>query len=347
MSTLHRVVALLLALFALHPLGAAAWDRSPATTFATLPAGATNPEGITVDSSGRLYVTTFAVGGTSSGVGQMFVFDRGGNLRRQVEVAGSSTLLLDLAFHPTTGALLVIDFGGQQVLDVDPFTGASTVFTTIPGGDSAGPNVLTFDAAGNVYISDSFQGTIWRTAPTGGVAIDWLTSPLLQTTGVPPFGANGLAFNRDGSALFVANTGNDSVVKIPVSGGVAGTPEVFVNSVNGADGLIIDEDDNLWIAANQADEIVVINPAGRVIAKLGDFDGLDPHGAPKGLLFPASLVRQGEFIYVTNLALDLRLFGLPQPVDAQWAADVKRHTVAKIRARIPPASGLSGKHRDD
>ena len=101
------------------------------------------------------------------------------------------------------------------------------------------------------------------------------------------------------------------------------------------------------MAANQADEIVIIDPSGRVIAKLGDFNGLDSKGAPKGLLFPASLVRSGEFIYVTNLALDLRLFGLPQPVDAQWAADVKRHTLARIRARIPGVAGLPGGHHDD
>ncbi|MFZ2652979.1 MAG: NHL repeat-containing protein [Burkholderiaceae bacterium] len=326
-----------------------AWDRTPATRFATLPAGATNPEGITVDSRGNVYVATFAVGGTSSGVGQVFVFGRHGQLLNTINIAGASTFLLDLAFHPTTGDLLVIDFGQQQVLKVDPATGASTVFTIIPGGGAAGPNVLTFDAAGNVYISDSFQGTIWQTGPNGGAILNWVTSPLLQTAGVPPFGANGMAFNRDRTALFVANTGNDTVVKIPVSsGGMPGTPEVFVHSVNGADGLIIDEDDNLWVAANQADEIVVIDPSGRVIAKLGDFNGLDSRGAPKGLLFPASLVRHGGYIYVTNLALDLRLFGLPQPVDAQWAADVKRHTVAKIRARIPRVSGLpGGKHHDD
>lgn len=326
---------------------AQAWDRAPATTFATLPAGANNPEGITVDASGRVYVTTFAVGGTPSGVGQLFVFGKHGHLLWQVDIAGSSALLLDLAFHPTTGALLVIDFGNKQILNVNPANGAATVFATIPGGANAGPNVLRFDDAGNVYISDSFQGTIWRTGPAGGAVSNWVTSPLLRTTGVPPFGANGLAFNRDRSALFVTNTGNDTVVKIPLSAGVPGAPAVFVNSVNGADGLLIDDDDNLWVAANQADEIVVINPTGRVIAKLGDFNGIDRQGAPKGLLFPASLVRHGEFIYVTNLALDLRLFGLPQPVDAQWAADVKRHTVAKIRARIPPLSGLLGKHHDD
>ena len=83
--------------------------------------------------------------------------------------------------------------------------------------------------------------------------------------------------------------------------------------MNGGAGLIIDDHYSLWLAAIQADEIVVVNPSGRVIARLGDFEGLDPKGAPRGLLFPASLVRSGEFIYVTNLSLALRLFGLAQP----------------------------------
>lgn len=340
MIRLPRALPLALFVLALAAPAADAWTRTPAATFATLPADAAHPEGVTADRHGNIYVTTFAVGGTSSGLGQLFVFDDDGRLRRRVDIAGSSTLLLDLAFHPTTGDLLVIDFGHQQVRRVHPVTGASSVFTTIPGGAGAGPNVLTFDGAGNVYISDSFQGIIWRTGPGGGAPIAWVTSPLLATTGVPPFGANGLAFNGSRTALFVANTGNDTVVRIPVSGGIPGTPAVFVNSINGADGLIIDDDDNLWVAANQADEIVVVDPTGRVIAKLGDFGGIDDRGAPIGLLFPASLVRSGQDIYVTNLALDLRLFGLAQPVDAQWAAQVTRHTIARIPARIPQVPGL-------
>jgi sugar lactone lactonase YvrE len=341
MMTWSRLPVLVVAVLMLAVSPAAAWDRGQVTTFATLPPGATNPEGITVDDRGNVYVTTFAVGGTSSGTGQMFVFDSRGRLIRQVNIENSSTLLLDLAFHPTTKKLLVIDFGGKQVLEVNPVNGNSDVFTTIPGGASAGPNVLTFDAAGNVYISDSFQGVIWRTGPRGGAATAWVTSPLLQTTGVPPFGANGLAFNHAGSSMFVANTGNDQVIRIPVvSGGAAGTPEVFVNSVNGADGLIIDDDDNIWIAANQADEIVVLNPSGRVIAKLGDFGGVDSRGAPIGLLFPASLVMRQGVLYVTNLSLDLRLFGLAQTVDSQWAAQVTTHTVSKLNAVIPPVPGL-------
>ena len=88
---------------------------------------------------------------------------------------------------------------------------------------------------------------------------------------------------------------------------------VFVNSINGADGLIIDKDDNLWVAANQANEIVVVDKTGRAIA---------------------------------NLALDLRIFGHPT-VDSQWAADVKSHTIARIRARIPRISGLCKNHGHD
>src|SRR5207244_3623513 len=235
MTCAHRIAAVLLLVLAL-PVAAPAWERGQVTTFATLPPGAAHPEGITVDGKGNVYVTTFAVAGTPSGVGQMFVYDSRGR-------------------------------------------------------------------------------------PQGGTATAWVQSPLLTTTGVPPFGANGLAFNNAGDTLFVCNTGNDTVVRVPVtSGGAAGTPSVFVNSVNGCDGLIIDEQDNLWLAANQADEIVVVNPSGRAIAKLGDFGGIDAGGAPIGLLFPASLVRSGGFIYVTNLAPDRRPFGLAPPVGHQRAA---------------------------
>ena len=84
----------------------------------------------------------------------------------------------------------------------------------------------------------------------------------------------------------------------------------------------------------------MVNPSGRVIAKLGDFDGIDAHGAPRGLLFPASPVLHDGFLYVTNLSLDLKA-AIGQPaVDGPWAAQVTRHTVSRMPARIPPVQGL-------
>ncbi|HZU84642.1 MAG TPA: SMP-30/gluconolactonase/LRE family protein [Polyangiaceae bacterium] len=337
-----RCAAFVLLALALWSHDAAAWDRGAVQKFAVVPAGVGLTEGLTVDGQGNVYVTTFNVAGAGQ-PGQLIAFDPSGKLLRQVAIAGSSNLLLGLAFHPTTGALLVIDFGNPRVLLVDPLTGAASVFMTIPVDPTLGasPNAMNFDAQGNVYVSDSFQGIIWRTGPQGGTPVAWVNDPLLRTTGTPPFGANGLDFNHDGSALFVANTGDRRIIRIPVSGGVAGAPAIFVNSIGGPDGLFIDKsNDNLWVVANQADEIVVVDKTGRVIAKLGDFDGVDESGAPIGLLFPASNARFGDWVYVSNFSLDVRLVGIPQAVDSQWAAQLTTHTIARIRARIPPVRGL-------
>jgi hypothetical protein len=90
------------------------------------------------------------------------------------------------------------------------------------------------------------------------------------------------------------------------------------------------------VAANHGDEIVVVDPTGKVIAKLGDFNGIDTNGVPHGLLFPASpaFSQDRQFLYVTNLALNLKIFNLPT-IDSPWCAEVKRYTVSKIPARIP------------
>lgn len=319
-------------LFAL-PLPSAAWDRGNVARFATLPDGAAAPEGIEVDEDGNVYVASF---GSPSGAGVLFVFDRHGRLVRRVAVPGSSASPLALSFHPVTGELLLVDFGGARVLAVDPLTGSSTVFMTLPDPAGAGLNDITFDGDGNAYVSDSFLGVVWKRAPgPDTTATAWVNDPLLRTSGVPPFGANGLRFDPGGAALFVANTGNDTVVRIPVAdGGAAGVPAVFANSINGADGLLVDEDGNVWVAANQADEIVVLDPTGRAVAKLGDFDGIARDGAPEGLLFPASLRFSGKDLLVTNLSLDLRGFSPTfSTPDSAWAAEVTRHTIARISLR--------------
>jgi len=350
-----RTLPVLIALLTLLLCGAAnvfAWDRGEVTTFAVLPAGSSGPEGLTVGPDGNVYVATFGFNGSGPvpGPGQLFTFSPEGHLVSQVSVANASPNLLGLAFPPgSTSSLLVLDCSLSsgfvpQVWSVDPTSGSSSTFMTIPGA-AAGqncPNGVTFDKNGNVYVSDSFAGKIWRTGPTGGTATVWASDATLLTpapvVGVPPFGANGVEFNNAGTAMFVANTANDSLIKIVVnSDGSAGAITTFTNSINGADGIAIDSHDNIWAAANQEDEIVVVDPTGKAIAKLGDFDGLDKRGTPRGLLFPASpaFSKDGRFLYVTNLSLNLTLFG-HTAIDSAWCAQVQRYTVSRIQARIPP-----------
>ena len=312
---------------------AAAWDRNNAEAFAVLPAGAGGPEGLTVGTDGALYVTT--QGGAAGSPGRLTVFEASGRLLRDVPVQGGSPSLLGLAFNPVTRELLVADAGAGVVRRVDPLNGASSVFMTTTGGGAL--NGLAFDGAGNTYVTDSRQGIVWVAGPEGGAGRVWAQDPLLTTTGVPRAGANGIGFNRDGSAAFVANTGDDTIIRIPVEGAAAGQPAVFVNSVNGADGLVLDGADNIWAAANQSDEIVVIDPTGKAIAKLGDFNGIRD-GRVQGLLFPATpaFSVDGQFVYVTNFAQDLRRGGGVQSVVSQYAAQVTQYTVARISTRFRP-----------
>ena len=291
------------------PIATKAWERGKVETFATLPAGEAHPEGIAVDREGNVYVVTVAANKPRTSEGTLLVFDPQGKHLRSVGIKGSSRLLLDVGFHPRTGKLLVVDYGAGKVLSVDPRTGASSVFMTVTG-KHPGLDGMTFDGAGNVYVTDAHQGIIWKVGPDGGEASAWVSSALLKPTRIPPtIGANGLAFNNKKTALFVANTANDTIVKIPVTGSTLepGTPEVFVNRIGGGpDGLIIDEHDNLWIACNQSNEILVLEPTqGRVIAKLGDFGGIDRDGAPIGFLWSNSLVFHGDDVLVTNLSLDV------------------------------------------
>ena len=272
-----------------------AWDRGDVDVLTVLPdvrpGVQSSVEGLTVGPEDNIYVPSFGfnTAGAITGNAVLFVIKPDGTLVRQVTIANSSPHMLGLAFNPVTKALWMLDFGAETILKVDPVTGASSVLAGPISG--AALNALTFDKAGNGYVSDSFNGVIWKVPPSGGPATAWSSDALLGPgTGLtPPFGANGVEFNKERTALFVANTALHQIVRIPVNpDGSAGTASVFVTGIN-PDGIMIDSQDNIWICANQEDEIVVIDKTGKVIAKLGDFDGIDHHGIAQGFLFPASL----------------------------------------------------------
>jgi DNA-binding beta-propeller fold protein YncE len=189
------------------------------------------------------------------------------------------------------------------------------------------PNSMTLSRSGSLYISDSFQGAIFRidnvaTCATPCVVVPVAHDPLLATAGFPPFGANGIALNSDETALFIANTGDNRILKMVLA---TKAISVFTESIHGADGITFDDSGRLWVAANQGDQIVALNETGRVIAKLGEFQGINRDGTPNGLLFPASPVIVGDWMYVTNLSLPLVGNG------SEWESDVTRWTIARIK----------------
>ncbi|MBV8492887.1 MAG: SMP-30/gluconolactonase/LRE family protein [Alphaproteobacteria bacterium] len=313
---------------------------------------AVGPDG-TVYSASFGFTSAGALGpskGVLGGNGVLFVFAPNGKLLRQFPVPGSSPHLIGMVFQQTSGNVLVADLGLGAVWKVNPLTGQTSKFMQAPsvGGGSPGLNALTIDKAGNVYTSDSFQGVIWKNSPGGGTPTAWYSPAvqndlLLPTANdneplIPPFGANGIEFNNEGTALFAMNTAYHSIVKIPVNpDGSAGTGTVLTTGLNAPDGVAVDASDNLWVVANQGDEIVVVDPTGTVIAKKGDFDGIAPDGSIQGLLFPASVAFSPDKkrLYVTNLALYLPSAGVGTiAVDSGLTLEVKRYNIGYIE--VPP-----------
>lgn len=327
-------------------------DRS-VDTFAVLPDGVINPEGITANpANGDIYVSTF------SAPFKLLRYNRHGKLLAQRDFAQP---LLGLEFdrhHNKVYITNVGDFTGVPGFDskiqrvsadlsnledvaIIPPIGAPTPRTVVKGDGSADvisfgdnarvPNAFTFDSHGNLYVSDSFQGAVFKIANVAGCNVNTchvetlVHDGLLATPGFPPFGANGLAFNKDESALYVANTGDDRVLAINMVSGLREIT-VFTESINGADGLVFDKRTGLlWVCANQADELVALNEKGRVVAVLGEFRGINANGTPNGLLFPASPVIVGDDIFVTNLAI-----ALTPAVGDEPEEDVKLWTVSKM-----------------
>lgn len=325
-------------------------------TFAVLPDGVRFPEGITANpDNGDIYVATFDAPPLNH-VNKLLRYDRNGKLVKSLDFG--DTPLLGLEFdraHSKVYILNVGNFAGvdskvqrvasdlSQLEDVaiipgigapDPRTVANPdgSFDTITFGSGARvPNAMVFDSHGNLYVSDSFQGAIFKITNPNGCAPNCVITepfshdPLLATAGFPPFGANGLAFNKEESALFICNTGDDRVLKLDMTSGTKAVT-IFAESLNGADGLVADDQGRLWVATNQADEVVALNEQGKVIARLGEFRGINRDGTPDGLLFPASPVIVGGEMFVTNLAI-----ALTPAVGDEPEEDVRRWTVSRMK----------------
>jgi sugar lactone lactonase YvrE len=369
-----KVVLALLLTCSLSPAGA--WDRGHTEIFAVVPNLPGNVpvsiEGLTVGPDGTVYTPSFGFNsdGEVKQPPHLFSFKPNGALLHDVTLVNAasnpqpSPHLLGLVFQLSTGSLLICDLAQGLVWKADPATGKSSVFMDTKLGGMSGLNALTSDPMGNVYVSDSFQGVIWKTGPHGGTPTMFVDSPTLSpqagpgVTLIPPFGANGVEFNNKFSAMYVANTAYHSIVKVPVhlnhdgSVSVTGSAEVLTTGINAPDGLAVDSRDNLWIVANQEDEVDVIDPnainplpipqpLAKVIAKRGDFNGISKDGTIQGLLFPASpaFSPDEKFLYVSNIALYLPFAGSPEPaIDSPWTLEVKHYTIAKIHAVIPPLS---------
>jgi sugar lactone lactonase YvrE len=322
---------------------AAAGDWLPVNPFAakqfiTLPDDLKFPEGITSNpNNGDIYVGTFNVPNADynpAPVNSLLRYSSKGQLLARTDFS-AATPLVGIKFNTHDNHIYMASLGditgvGSQILKIPAnFTNDAMAETvayipfigtpqdrTVHNIDSSThnisfntyirvPNDIIFSENGDLYVSDSFQGAVFKiddvaNCESACVISTIVHDSLLATAGFPSFGANGLALNNNETELFIANTGDDRILKFDMKKN--GTLSVFTESINGVDGIVFDKNGNLWVTANQSDNIIALNPKGRIIAKLGDFLGIRNNGSARGLLFPASLEIIGSHIFVTNMA---------------------------------------------
>jgi sugar lactone lactonase YvrE len=269
-----------------------------------------NPEGITASPNGLLYAAGLS--------GNICIYDLRGNELGRLTIAADHALLGELY---TPEGIYVADnnpgFAGGRLIRVNPRTGS---FDVLAEGFGAA-NAVAQDHHKRLYVSDSFVGAIYTVSPNGSGKILWKADPLLEAHGIPPFGANGVAFDRTQSFLYVANTADDRILRIAVNkNGSAGAISIFADgatlgarALDGADGIQFDVKGNLYVCANQVNEIHVLSPGGALIARYGNNPGDDK------LDFPASPIFHGKSVYIANLALNtpgagkISVLGVPWP----------------------------------
>lgn len=190
-----------------------------------------------------------------------------------------------------------LDPSVHGVWKVDP-DGTAILAAAAPPFFGSLLNDVAVDPAGNVYISDSMGGAIWRLAPGGEFDI-WIQSDLLRGTVHPvfgiEFGVNGLAYHK--GALYGGIHLNGRVIRIPIErDGGAGAPTIVADdaALIGNDGIELDPTGNIYVANNFANTVQRIRATDLGVETL----------VAEGMSAPASLAfgRNHKVVYVANLS---------------------------------------------
>jgi sugar lactone lactonase YvrE len=191
------------------------------------------PEGIALQSYLPAYVGSLATGAITR-------FGAGGAVDTLVTPFGLGGATVGMKIGGSSLWVCVsnpMDPGVAALVQVDAATGAEQARYPLPGGGFC--NDMVADAAGNVYVSESFQGSVFK-LPAGGMALElWAEgyAPLPDSAG---FSLNGLALTPDGAHLLVGRTDSGDIVRIEVAeDGSAGAASVeMVDAAPGSiDGL--------------------------------------------------------------------------------------------------------------
>ncbi len=334
------------------PAGAAAsaghWLRvGDAQSFLRLDAG-NYPEGIAVGKRGTVYLGNRRDDGEHF-VSEILAIARDGSVSTvaklaELELDGDpgDDGVLGLAIDSRGAILAAVVSSDPAVHGVWRITCNGSQRERLAGSEGMTfPNALTFDARGNLYVTDSFGGAVWRFPLVGArrhpayrTGRPWAEHELLAPAaddplGFPLPGANGIGFDRP-NRLYVANTEKGLVAQVPINrDGSAGEAMAVATGLATADGLAVDARGGVHVvipghAILGTSPLVLVDPrtgnttAGVAPDEWGEFD------VPLSLAFGTG--RHRTNIFATNGDLP----GVPP--------EVRLPGVVEVNVGVPGAS---------
>jgi sugar lactone lactonase YvrE len=227
-------------------------------TSGDLSCGACSPRGLAVDQTGRLIFSDVSdntvklftsydpqysgtpltvatgfyqpMGVAVDAVGNIYVADTNNSVIKKIPYIASG-------LDPHVPAAYQYDYGTPVVL----------------GSGFNYPQGVAVDAAGNVYVSDTYNNAVKKIPYSGGM----YGTPVLVASGLNY--PAGIVLDGGGN-IYVADQGSNSVKKIPYSGGSYGAPVTLNNAgLNGPVGLSIDGSGNLTVTEPDARAIATID----------------------------------------------------------------------------------------
>jgi sugar lactone lactonase YvrE len=261
------------------------------------PAAGELPEGLAIDARDNAYVSLV------NPVAQI----------RRIAPNGRQSIVAHFAVGGFGPLGLAVDHHGRLFVAMATFDPATRgVYEVWPDGTSARlpgsdaiqfPNGLALDRHGDLYVTDSIAGAVWR-IPRGGSAQLWVQDPLLAGDGSVglgfPLGANGVSLALD-HAVIVTNTEGARIVRFPITqSGRAGSPAVVAegSELYGADGVALDVFGRAYVAVNPQNTLVRVDGDGSIETLATASDGLDN---PASLAFGTSR-GDAESLFLTNFA---------------------------------------------